>query len=167
MGLANKGSNNCNWKDNLIRYCVLCSKPFRNYRKKQRFCGHVCLGKANSGENSRDWKGGKMKHCNGYILVKHDGKNRLEHRVVMEKLLGRPLKEEEVVHHKNHNKKDNRIENLELMTRGEHSIHHTMERKNGKWAMKWAECQGCKTREVIHHARGYCKNCHYLKCYRK
>ncbi|KYH14900.1 HNH endonuclease signature motif containing protein [Staphylococcus kloosii] len=59
-----------------------------------------------------------------------------EHRYVMENEIGRYLNENEVVHHINENKLDNNIENLQLMTRGEHSRFHAIERwrnKNGKF----------------------------------
>lgn len=51
----------------------------------------------------------------------------LHHRIVAENFLNRLLSPNEIVHHKNHNKKDNSPDNLEVMTRREHSFHH----KNG------------------------------------
>lgn len=64
----------------------------------------------------------------GYIeITRGPNKGRSEHNVVMEKQIGRPISEEEVVHHVNGNRSDNRIENLQLLTRGEHCRIHATE----------------------------------------
>ena len=83
-------------------------------------CG--CLrAEGRVGENHPNWKGGKYKTAQGYVRTKHcvfcepcsDGYV-LEHREVMAKHLGRPLFPDETVHHKNGQKSDNRVDNLEL-----------------------------------------------------
>lgn len=54
------------------------------------------------------------------IVRDKNGTLRFEHRIIMEEHLGRKLDSEEFVHHKNGNKQDNRIENLQVVTRKTH-----------------------------------------------
>ena len=59
-----------------------------------------------------------------YKKIKVDGICIDEHRFIMEQCLGRQLSRDEVVHHKNGDKRDNRIENLEVMLLSDHSRFH-------------------------------------------
>ena len=86
------------------------------------------------GKQHYNWKGGITKE-NGYILVRSVGHPKADkhgfylgqHILVMEKYIGRYLNDNEVVHHKNGIRDDNRIENLQLLTRAEHTKLHWME----------------------------------------
>lgn len=69
---------------------------------------------------------------NGYRGIWHKGGERLEHRLVIEKSLGRKLEREEHVHHINGDKIDNRIENLVVLSSSEHARLHSMRR----WATR-------------------------------
>lgn len=57
---------------------------------------------------------------------------RHEHRLVAEQMMERPLSHDEIVHHKNGNKKDNRLENLEVMTRAQHMHEHRADLNAGR-----------------------------------
>jgi hypothetical protein len=81
-----------------------------------------------SGSKHWHWNGGMIKNGSGYILIlkpKHPFANNLGYvrrsHLVMEKIIRRHIKPQEVVHHINGNKIDDRPENLKLFVN--HSIH--------------------------------------------
>lgn len=56
----------------------------------------------------------------GYVMIRTPFGNFLGHRLIMESKLRRQLRENEVVHHINHQRLDNRHTNLVLMTKRDH-----------------------------------------------
>ena len=78
------------------------------------------------GQKHPNWKGGKIIDKTGYVRIWIAPKQwRYEHRLIMEKKLGRNLLRTEIVHHKNEDKHDNNIENLILFKNNqEHLAFH-------------------------------------------
>lgn len=109
-------SKNCSnighTKEDEVRICEICKENFKCHPSKiNRFCSKKCRSLSVSGDRNYKWSGGKIL-SDGYVLLSINGKRCLEHRYVMEKHLGRKLKRDERVYHKNRIRNDNRLSNL-------------------------------------------------------
>ena len=154
----------------MVKQCLYCNKDFRTYPSKVKigrgkYCSKDCerlnfLGKHFS--RRTEWPTGKMPWSfKGYryqIARKGGKKYKLlykpdyvgcdvrgyirEHRYILELALGRRLKKDEIAHHINGDSLDNRIENLEVMTKIEHDRMNTPLNIHKRWQ-----------KEVVSHPR--------------
>jgi hypothetical protein len=120
------------------RNCLSCKKDFTpTYKqRKQKYCSQRCVWAGVRGPDFNrkisilsaakrgDAQRGILKTGNSKY-TKRDGRH--EHRLVMEIHLGRKLLSNEIVHHINGDSKDNRLENLQLMSQADHIREHLPE----------------------------------------
>lgn len=105
--------------------CFVCGREKYSNKKTVKVCSKKCYSKYYIGEKHPRWNGGKSTHSGGYLTVRiSQGVYRLAHRIIYEKHIGRKLKKCEVVHHIDGNKKNNNVDNLQIMSNGQHHSHH-------------------------------------------
>lgn len=149
------------------RMCTQCGRVFVPARKRARaiYCSIKCQragclrGTEGNAELSRQTsrrRGDALRGTGkGDTYVKRDGRH--EHRVVMEQVLGRPLLPGEIVHHKDHDKKNNSPDNLMLLgSQAAHCKGHSSKKRK-------CSVQGCERK---HMAKGLC-GMHYQRVYKK
>lgn len=122
------------WKQRIKKICVECGNEYgviASRYKNSKYCDKVCQNNHYKKRFALDknpmWKGGRRLRPDGYIEVKTANKKRpyqLEHRYVMEKHIGRELSFWEDVHHINGKKDDNRLNNLQIIQKNEHTKLH-------------------------------------------
>lgn len=177
--------------------CPVCGVVFKSYGDKT--CSWVCRNRKMSkdyagkvfteehkrnisknhhnvsGSNNPRWNGGKREHS-GYIEVwkpEHPSANLdgyvREHRLVIEESIGRYLEIGEVVHHINHVKDDNRLENLKLYKSTSEHLRYGHTLSIEEKAFDLVSCRMCKVKfyksrcQVRITANNYCSRVCYMK----
>ena len=112
----------------IIKEVKRLNEAYKRNSTYKPYCNKSCFGKV------ANYKGGTVS-VQGYKKMRIDGKYVQEHRYIMENHLRRKLLPNEHVHHKNHNKLDNRLENLEVLDFHEHG---RIEGRRGKGIRKYA-----------------------------
>ena len=107
------------------RFCKCgCGQEIEKYRSdgKLRLYVNGHNRRINMNSNKIPWD--RLQENQGYLFFTHNYKRIYVHKYMMELYLGHTIPMGTIVHHKNGDKHDNRIENFELLTWAEHARTH-------------------------------------------
>jgi hypothetical protein len=109
--------------------CESCGRCFRHPRRDRRtFCSRSCANASSAlrGSEHPSYNGGLSlwRTQRRWVIYCRDGSQVLFSRAVMAAHVGRLLRPDEIVHHRNGDTTDDRIENLLLTDRSEHARLH-------------------------------------------
>lgn len=178
-----KGSNQRIWlscercgKERWVR--LLNGKPCHKLCAK---CHQKDVAYANRGNGNGQWRGGRWIDKKGYVYILnhahpycHRGGYVLEHRLVMEDLLGRYLLPTEEVHHKDENPQNNIPSNLLLFeTKGKHIVSHfranpTKYKASKRVHIKGIRCPECQSSMTYIRRKAselVCRECGYINIF--
>lgn len=175
------GIDNPNWRGggSALFNCAECGREVRTRavarvnRGTKKFCSHECYGefkKLKVGAKSPRWKGGR-RISSGRILIYQPNHPRaqrcgcvLEHVLVAEKVIGKFLPAQAVIHHVNENTADNRNKNLVVCENQAYhmALHGRLRILRGggnPWTDRFCKVCGWKTRTAFTQSAAVCKDC--------
>lgn len=136
------------WAAGGVKVCKQCGNRVEKRRSEaywqydaRLFCSRPCadLGRKTTRVPDEQFKA-------RYRQITVNGRKYLEHRYVMEQILGRPLRSDEHVHHRDHNGLNNDPANLEVVTVPEHAQRHT-------WRPVTKTCAICRATFTPHKTK--------------
>lgn len=151
-------------RQQFVKVCECgCGRPTLLAARTTNSLGHV-KGQPHTYLAGHSWKRPRTpdlpdgtKTIGGYLALYVPGRRYVAvHRLVMEQVLGRRLRSDEVVHHISGDKTDNRPENLMVVTQSEHTQMHV----TGRWARHYDACIACDSTRFPHNAKGLCRRCY-------
>jgi hypothetical protein len=130
-------------------YCGIEKEMYPSDAKRFKYCTRKCQGHALRESTIKPV--GSKHMSNGYIFIKTENGWIQEHRFIMECVLGRPLTDDEEVHHINEVKHDNRLENLEVLSKVEHRRLHQQQWLEEKTVDGKRKCGKCEEMKLLKH----------------
>ena len=116
----------------------LCNAHYTRLKRTGDVQAELLVTRSHFGSSNPKWKGGQTTDGRGRTLLHrpdHPSANKwgyvYRYRILVEESIGRFLTSDEIVHHKDGDKSNDAIENLEIMSQSNHIAEHRDQMSNG------------------------------------